>query len=52
MLKAVFYRVMNWIGYTLILSFLPIIILFMMAAVFEYDFTLENVLAALWRRNA
>ena len=48
MLKSVFYRVMNWIAYTLILSFLPIIILFMLAVIFEYDFTLESVLADLF----
>ncbi len=48
MMKSVFYRVMNWIAYTLILSFLPIIILFMLAAIFEYDFTLEDVLADLF----
>ena len=43
MLKSVFYRVMNWIAYTLILSFLPIIISFMLAAIFGYDFTLSNL---------
>ena len=48
MLKSVFYRVMNWIAYTLILSFLPIIISFILAAIFEYEFTLEDVLADLF----
>ena len=43
MLKSVFYRVMNWIGYTLILSFLPIIISFMLEAIFKYDFALSNL---------
>lgn len=43
MMKSVFYRVMNWIGYTLFFSCLPIIILFILAVIFKYDFTLENV---------
>ena len=47
-MKSVFSRVMNWIAYTLILSFLPIIISFILAAIFEYDFTLEDVLADLF----
>ena len=34
---------MNWIGYTLILSFLPIIISFMLEAIFKYDFALSNL---------
>ena len=43
MLKSVLRRVMNWIGYTLILSLLPIIILLMLAAIFKYDFTVSNI---------
>ena len=43
MLKSVFSRVMNWIGYTLFFSCLPIIILFMLAVIFKYDFTLANI---------
>ena len=34
---------MNWIGYTLFFSCLPIIILFMLAVIFKYDFTLANI---------
>ncbi len=48
MLKSVFYRVMNWICYTLFFSFLPIIISVILALIFEYDFTLEDVLADLF----
>ena len=48
MLKSVFYRVIEWIGFTLILSFLPIILSFGIAWMFEYDFTLEDVLADLF----
>lgn len=44
MLKSVFSsRVMKWIGYTLILSFLPIIISFILAPTYPYDFTLSNL---------
>ena len=50
MLKSVFYRVMNWIGYTLILSFLPIIISFMLEAIFKYDFALSNLSNLLYCR--
>ena len=43
MFKSVFYHVMNWIFYTLILSFLPIIISLILAPTYPYDFTVSNL---------